>query len=105
MGTIDDTTTDGWADFCQQETWYSFRLVRVREQTDKALLIRLHRGPVRPREQWIPFSQMGPGTTVKRRGDTGTLVLTSWICNQKGLTQYADATVRKVSSLSGEPNG
>ncbi len=52
----------------------------VRRETEKALLVR-----VEVEEVWIPKGQIHDDSEVYREGDTGTLIVSLWIAEQKGL--------------------
>jgi hypothetical protein len=49
--------------------------------TDKALLVE-----VEGREIWIPQSQVDDDSEVYEEGQTGTLIVSDWIADEKGLT-------------------
>ncbi len=49
-------------------------------QTDDALLCRIDGV-----EYWIPQSQIDEDSEVYRKDDEGTLVITEWIADKKGL--------------------
>ncbi|MDP3768801.1 MAG: hypothetical protein Q8S13_12365 [Dehalococcoidia bacterium] len=49
--------------------------------TDKALLCRFEDGA----EHWIPQGQIDDDSDVWKRGDEGTLIISAWIAEQKGL--------------------
>lgn len=55
--------------------------VEAKRETDKALLCVFEGG----REEWIPKSQIDDESKVRAEGDLGTLVVTKWIAEQKGL--------------------
>lgn len=69
--------------------WVTFEAIFLRE-TEKALLV-----DVGGEELWVPWSQVDcEGSDFKqgcstegdvRAGDVGELVLSSWICREKGL--------------------
>lgn len=54
--------------------------VRAMRETDKALLCRIE-----DEEVWIPKSQITDDSEVYKQGDDGTLVITEWLANEKGL--------------------
>lgn len=54
--------------------------VRLIRQTDKAGLF-----DVDGEEIWIPWSQVDEGCELQSDGDEGTLIITEWIADQKGL--------------------
>lgn len=54
--------------------------VRVVHATDKALLCEIDGD-----ETWIPKSQISADSEVSEAGDEGTLIITEWIAEQKGL--------------------
>ncbi len=51
----------------------------VKRETDKALLV-----VVEGEEVWIPKGQIHDDSEVYRQGDTGTLIVSLWIAEQKG---------------------
>jgi hypothetical protein len=57
-----------------------FDEVEVKHVTEKAMLLKFPDGE----EHWIPKSQIEE-TSVDEKGDTGTVVLKKWICEQRGL--------------------
>ena len=58
-----------------------FEDVEVRHRTDKALLV-----VIEGDEYWIPISQIRwEETTVEDAGNVGTLAMSQWIAEQKGL--------------------
>ncbi len=52
----------------------------VKRETDKALLV-----VVEGEEVWIPKGQIHDDSEVYRQGDTGMLIVSLWIAEQKGL--------------------
>lgn len=54
--------------------------VRCTRETPKALLVVLEDG----REEWIPKSQVTEDSEVYGEGHHGTLVVTSWLAEQRG---------------------
>lgn len=54
--------------------------VRCKCQTEKAILVEIE-----GEEHWIPQSQIDDDSEVFSAGDEGTLVITEWIAEQKGL--------------------
>lgn len=48
--------------------------------TEKALLV-----VIKKDEFWIPKSQIGPDSEVTEKDDKGTLEITEWIAEQKGI--------------------
>lgn len=54
--------------------------VRCVRATDKAILV-----SVQGAELWIPQSHVTDDSEVYQAGDEGTLVITKWIAEQKGL--------------------
>ncbi len=66
--------------FDDDEETASFEKVRVKHETDAALLCRVDGEDV-----WIPKSRILDGTDVERPGDVGTLVIPEWLAVEKGL--------------------
>lgn len=58
----------------------SFDNVVVKAETDKAILCVIDGD-----EHWIPKSQIDEDSEVYASGTEGTLVITDWIAQQKGL--------------------
>lgn len=54
--------------------------VRAIHETETGLLVKLPDGS----KEWVPKSQLDVTSDVKRLGDDGLLVVTSWIAKQKG---------------------
>lgn len=54
--------------------------VEAIRETDLALLC-----VIDEREVWIPKSQITDDSTVNAKGDVGTLVITQWLADEKGL--------------------
>ena len=50
------------------------------QETDAALLVSID-----GEEHWIPKSQITDDSEVWKQGDVGTLVITEWIAQEKGL--------------------
>jgi hypothetical protein len=63
-----------------------FNNVRCLRATDRAIYLLIPAVPGRRAEWrgWIPQSQIHDDSEVWRAGDTGQLVLTRWIAEQKG---------------------
>lgn len=55
----------------------------VIRHTDRAILVKL--GLPRVDEEWFPRSQMALGNELNYTGDEGTLKVTRWVAEQKGL--------------------
>lgn len=55
--------------------------VVVLVETEAALLVRLEDGA----ETWIPLSHVDDDSPCYRKGDTGTLIVSAWIAEKKGL--------------------
>jgi hypothetical protein len=53
----------------------------VKVETDKALLCVFETGD----EEWIPKSQIGEGSEVKRKGDVGEIEIPRWLAEEKDL--------------------
>lgn len=51
----------------------------VAETTDAICVI------VDGKEYWIPKSQVDGGSEITEKGDEGTLIVTQWIAEEKGL--------------------
>jgi hypothetical protein len=58
----------------------TFDDVRAINETDAAVLVE-----VEGQEVWFPKSHIGKDSEVKELGDTGTIEVTEWIAEQKGL--------------------
>jgi hypothetical protein len=71
----------------EYETNYVFHDVEVSAASELAMLIVFRHTPF---GVWIPRSQTRDGTTVKRRGDVGNLVLSGWICVKTDLVGHED---------------
>lgn len=54
--------------------------VTVKRVSDKAILC-----VIEGNEIWIPQSQIDDDSEVWKEGDEGTLVISAWLANQKGL--------------------
>jgi hypothetical protein len=54
--------------------------VLVKSETEKALLC-----IIEGEQMWIPKSQITDDSEVWKQGDEGTLVITEWLAEQKGL--------------------
>jgi hypothetical protein len=54
----------------------------VIHSTDKAVLIKM---PEMPQPIWFPQSQIHANSEIWKQGDEGTLVVTQWIAEKKGL--------------------
>ncbi len=52
----------------------------VKRETEKALLV-----VVEGEETWIPKGQIHDDSEVYRQGHTGTLIVSLWIAEQRGL--------------------
>jgi hypothetical protein len=61
----------------------TLRNVLVLRESDDALLCRIEE-----HERWIPRDKLSDGTTIRRKGDTGTLVLPQQFAVEWGLTPY-----------------
>lgn len=59
----------------------SFEDVTCLRETDRAVLVRMPGG----QEHWLPKSQLDEDTEVAAEGDSGTLVISHWIAEQRGL--------------------
>jgi hypothetical protein len=55
--------------------------VVAKRQTDEALLCEIEEGD----EIWIPRVQIDESSQVSEEGDEGTLVVSRWIADKKGL--------------------
>jgi hypothetical protein len=64
----------------------------VTVETDKAILVQLPNLD----EEWIPKSQIDEDSEVKAEGDEGTITVTRWIAEQKGIDDLDEATTRSV---------
>ncbi len=51
-------------------------------ETEKALLCEIG-----GEEYWLPKSQIGAGSEVSGRGDTGTLSIARWLAESRGLIE------------------
>ncbi|MBA2708700.1 MAG: hypothetical protein H0U59_12920 [Gemmatimonadaceae bacterium] len=56
--------------------------VEVTVATAKALLVTKD-----GKENWVPLSQLKDGTTVKKRGDKGRIILPAWLAKEKGWSE------------------
>lgn len=56
--------------------------VTCKAETDKALLC-----DIDGEEIWIPLSQVDDSSEVQSKGDEGTLIITKWCAEQKGLVE------------------
>lgn len=54
--------------------------VEAKGQSEKALLVEIGF-----EDFWIPFSQIDDDSEVYQRGDEGTIIITRWIAEKKGL--------------------
>ena len=60
--------------------------VVIADPTDKAVLVR-HEGS----DYWIPFSQIDPESSILKdtreleKGDTGSIIIPSWLAREKGI--------------------
>ena len=54
-------------------------------ETEKAILVEIE-----GEEYWMPKSQIDDDSEVYKKGQEGTLVITRWIAEQKGLAQEID---------------
>jgi hypothetical protein len=61
----------------------TLREVLVVRESDAALLCRIE-----GHERWVPKDQLRDGTTVGRKGDTGTLVVPRQFAVEWGLVPY-----------------
>lgn len=52
----------------------------VTVETDKVLLVSID-----GQEIWIPKSQVSDNSEVYQKGDSGTMIISLWIAEQKGL--------------------
>jgi hypothetical protein len=57
--------------------------VEVVRESDAALLCRIE-----GHERWIPRDKLCDGTTIRKKGDTGTLVVPRQFAVEWGLTPY-----------------
>lgn len=55
--------------------------VSIMRESEKAILIKMKS----EEELWLPRSQIREGGTAKKKGDTGTIVMSPWIAGEKGL--------------------
>lgn len=53
---------------------------RIEVETDKAIMFTKE-----GEEFWIPKSKILPGSEVEGLGDSGTLLIPTWIAHEKGL--------------------
>jgi len=64
--------------------------VTVMRLSNKAMLVSIDDDAGKtPREEWIPYSQIDEESEIQSSslvGDSGTLAMTEWIAQQKGLT-------------------
>ena len=54
-------------------------------ESAKACFIYIGDGPKAGQTVWIPKSQIDDDSEVYREGDTGSLVISEWIAEEKGL--------------------
>ena len=57
-----------------------FEEVSVKVETDKAILV-----VIEDKEYWIPKSQIAEDSEVYAQDTAGTLIVSQWIAQQKGL--------------------
>lgn len=57
-----------------------FRNVTCKRETDAALLVEID-----DKEIWMPKSQISDDSEVTAEDDVGTLIVSQWIAEQKGL--------------------
>lgn len=62
--------------------FYNCTVVR---ESEKAILVAFDPRTFGNEEHWIPLSQIKDRSKVKGGIDTGTLVITRWLAEQKGL--------------------
>jgi hypothetical protein len=58
--------------------------VLVVKETERAVLIKLDEG--RGDQFWIPKSEIKDDSDAMEEGDVGTLVISEWLAEQKGLS-------------------
>ena len=58
----------------------SFEDVKAKAETDKAILCRIN-----GEKHWIPKSQIDDDSEVWRKGDVGTLIVSEWFAEQRGI--------------------
>jgi hypothetical protein len=61
--------------------WIHLDFERIVRETDKALLVRLEDGE----EVWLPLSQISEPDSYREGDENGTISVTEWIAEQKGL--------------------
>jgi len=63
------------------------------KETAKALLIML----THPQDdmRWVPKSQVSPSSEVRRRGDSGVVIIAAWIARKNGWGRSRDASKDK----------
>lgn len=73
--------------------WVSFDQIECIKETEKALLCIFPDG----RSHWMPKSQMHRDSAVQHLGDTGTLICSQWIVDQKELSGGNPTSGQKAS--------
>lgn len=61
--------------------WVHLDFEEILRETDKALLVRFEDGE----EHWIPLSQIADSDDYSEGDVNGTISITEWIANEKGL--------------------
>ena len=64
----------------REQEWVEFEGVTLLAQTENAGLFQFEDGD----EVWLPWSQVSEGSPGNN-GEVGTLGLTAWICEKKGI--------------------
>ena len=71
----------GYRDEFEEDETVEIEDVCVKAESDKAILVQFDDLD----EIWIPKSQLAERSEVKAEGDSGTLVISRWIAEQKGI--------------------
>ncbi len=76
---IQDSYTDTYLDL--EGTWVIvYEGVTVVRETEKSLLVNFGG----EENHWVPKSQLSGDSDVTESGDSGSLIVTKWIANEKG---------------------
>ena len=70
-----------WSEDSIEKEWFEIDDVLCIAETPKAILCRF----VDDREHWIPLSQVSVKSEVQEMGDEGTLIISEWLAEKKGL--------------------
>jgi hypothetical protein len=69
-------------DFQRDEDTVRFEDVTCTHATPKAILVTID-----GEQHWLPQSQVHDDSEVYKKGDHGTLIITRWIAQQRGLAE------------------